>query len=923
MQRREPLLFPFHSLHCLGVISWVLGLQFISKHIQATCHSIIQVVTRTGEIKDADAGWLLAALKVLIFSHTRPVGPVLQHLNSTFGLSVPAKSTPGYDPLSPYMPALLPEARMTASTTQAASTASAEGSESSNCALPRASSSESLSSAPSKAAAAPTAWKTVNPAILAKPAAAGSSERVGGSSRKQSSTQRDSSLPRRSQMFSGASSESEFSDAERSAAAKLRHAASHLRLSVLLCLQCVLKTLSKKALYSYWASFIPDALNPGTQTLFTLLIQETDPKVRAAVAYVVSILLDGSAAFLALADDTPRQGAFTSHAQSLGSMITAVHSGLLAALSAESSSFVLVHSLKTLALLIRNTPYDRLKNNSVEGPVDKALALLRHSEPEVVVAAVACIASVFRAKVPPASASVHQRSLNAILPLCAASWPLPVRVEVLQSLRECCAAHPNLFVSQFNDLQPMLRTSFDSGDSAIRLHLAKLLEEVSRSGLGIVPAVDQQIAEFTQEILLRCGPAFMHEAHSTLRVGILDLVAALPERLFVLFTEQAQQQLVDLTRLFCAATQVPDKSAAIRAVGLLMLHSTIRRSRVDFEKSLQLLLSLLPTSVENAVVHLRVCSALGNACEALARNTAEDQATAAVDRPDVVMHLTQLIDVMMSLSKENDKIRPTAIRALGTLVRIAPPDHIASNSALLKQIATILQSNAISGQVKTRWNACHALGCLMQHPAFLSLDSESSAGTFAALLNCLSTSPNFKVRINAATALGTPTRRETFGAADQLSGIVQVALSVLDSSAPTTFSEAKYAKTLNARVRTTLCHLFALSTPKDEAKYETFLALHADPLLQALQAQAKSLQPDDGATTRSSEAKGPQPIDRDDDAAELDETAPANLQAAQDEFLQACEVVLRVFAQSAQRRVALPLLVQFQALAAIRFSLPS
>nr|XP_046266556.1 HEAT repeat-containing protein 6 [Scatophagus argus] len=160
------------------------------------------------------------------------------------------------------------------------------------------------------------------------------------------------------------SSDSEFSDSEGNAQSKLRLYHGRVRQGALHCLLAVVKGVEKRTLYGYWSSFIPDSPigGPPPLTLFTIILKDPSPKVRACALQVLSAMLDGSRQFLAVAEDTasPRTS-YTPFSFLLATAVRELHRALSLALLAETSPQTLTQVIKCLAYLVANAPYHRLR----------------------------------------------------------------------------------------------------------------------------------------------------------------------------------------------------------------------------------------------------------------------------------------------------------------------------------------------------------------------------------------------------------------------------------------------------------------------------------------------------------------------------------------------------------------------------------
>lgn len=85
----------------------------------------------------------------------------------------------------------------------------------------------------------------------------------------------------------------------------------------------------------------------------------------------------------------------------------------------------------------------------------------------------------------------------------------------------------------------------------------------------------------------------------------------------------------------------------------------------------------------------------------------------------------------------------------------------------MKSFTYLQQSTISTGKMKVKWNACYSIGNCMKNPIIFS--DTSSANNFnwqnivyPSLTKLIKNCSNFKVRINAAIALGVPSKREHY-----------------------------------------------------------------------------------------------------------------------------------------------------------------
>lgn len=118
--------------------------------------------------------------------------------------------------------------------------------------------------------------------------------------------------------------------------------------------------------------------------------------------------------------------------------------------------------------------------------------------------------------------------------------------------------------------------------------------------------------------------------------------------------------------------------------------------------------------------------------------------------------LSTNVKLAVSIFFENEKCRANAVRGLGTLIEAVPVtdfDHCARG--VVDEVMPKLLQTAESGPLKTRWNAAHAVCKILRHPLTYKGVTGTWPRTLLQLLpRLLLTNKNYKVKINAASALG-------------------------------------------------------------------------------------------------------------------------------------------------------------------------
>lgn len=144
------------------------------------------------------------------------------------------------------------------------------------------------------------------------------------------------------------------------------------------------------------------------------------------------------------------------------------------------------------------------------------------------------------------------------------------------------------------------------------------------------------------------------------------------------------------------------------------------------------------------------------------------------------------------------------------MTRIAPLDYLASQPGrrCISPIVAAVTKNIESGTLKARWNACHAAGNILRNPNFPIGSADNNRWTvpfYEALMKSLKQCKNFKVRIHACAALGTPTQKSQYGTSAMFAKVinsVRECLQEIDQDLPDiSFMEMRYKEQLKEQVR--------------------------------------------------------------------------------------------------------------------------
>lgn len=349
------------------------------------------------------------------------------------------------------------------------------------------------------------------------------------------------------------------------------------------------------------------------------------------------------------------------------------------------------------------------------------------------------------------------------------------------------------------------------------------------------------------------SPTLVHYA-PMVRAAALTCFAGLTSSVFFSLPDSKQNFIISSIVTAASKDEVPSvRSAACRAIGVIASFPRISARNNNLEELVNVILSnTLDTSVS---VRITASWALANICDSLRHNvgTVDAEKCPTID----VSPLSLLAECALRLTKDGDKIKANAVRALGNLSRFVnfsdgnPIDSHSdscsevslkselkretkreakpsTSSPWLERMVQSFVSCVTTGNVKVQWNVCHALRNLFLNDSIRLQYMTWAPLVYSILLLLLRDSSNFKIRIHATSALAVPSTREDYG--DSFADIVQAlghTLEVLDSDQDIAPSSFKYRKTLAEQLTSTTVHIFGLAFPEDYENFNGFLTKRA------------------------------------------------------------------------------------------------
>ncbi|XP_043910839.1 HEAT repeat-containing protein 6 [Protopterus annectens] len=404
--------------------------------------------------------------------------------------------------------------------------------------------------------------------------------------------------------------------------------------------------------------------------------------------------------------------------------------------------------------------------------------------------------------------------------------PSPVRLEALQVLAYLVKGYFSITQSFLLELGDVACKCMEEADPSVQLHGAKLLEELGsgiiqqyKSDSSVPPShrIPVQLAVTFWSTMLS-GPlpvALQNIQHPTLQTSACDALSSiLPEAFNKL---QNDRQILCITVLLgLNHSENPlVKAAAVRALGVYILFPCLRQDVMFVADTANAVLTSLGDKSPN--VRAKAAWSLGNLTDTLIANMEVMGKSFQEEFSDLL--LLKLLKLATQASKDKDKVKSNAVRALGNLLHFLQSYHI-EKPQFRESVEDALQALILTVQsdvtMKVRWNACYALGNVFKNSALPLGTAPWSAQAYSALTSVVKSCKNFKVRIKSAMALSIPSTRRCYGSPEQYSEIWNALILALEKSEDTQdFLEFKYCTSLRTQICQALIHLLSLADSGD------------------------------------------------------------------------------------------------------------
>ncbi|KAM7531528.1 hypothetical protein LguiB_034938 [Lonicera macranthoides] len=402
------------------------------------------------------------------------------------------------------------------------------------------------------------------------------------------------------------------------------------------------------------------------------------------------------------------------------------------------------------------------------------------------------------------------------------------------------------------------------------------------------PEICQSGVEQWCEAIEKHMPLILWHTSPMVRAASVTCFAGITSSVFFSLPKEKQDFILINSINAALNDEVPSvRSAACRAIGVIACLPQISQSAEILDKFIH----AVEINTRDPLVSVRITAswALANICDSLRHCIHEyTSKRCSVDSKGSSHLISLLIESALRLTKDGDKIKANAVRALGNLSRCVqlisrssfhykpvddtglslitnsvqkmsasndPKDcqgeHLAPHSFQppltvdshwLERMVQAFLSCVTTGNVKVQWNVCHALSNLFLNGTLRLQDMDWAPSVFSILLLLLRDASNFKIRIQAATALAVPATILDYGRSfsDVVQGVEHI-LENLSSDQISTPSSFKYRIALEKQVTSTMLHVLGLASGCDHPLVKDFLAKKASFLLDWLKTLCSSL----------------------------------------------------------------------------------
>jgi len=680
---------------------------------------------------------------------------------------------------------------------------------------------------------------------------------------------------------SSAISTSDFSEIEGLGKEDPEYYFKKIKILILLCFQSIFR-LSPKLIYQFWTSILPsmspikmennqitnaDSLRQTDfpSSLVYLLLFDESPKVRTTASTTISCLLESSpitkwlqSLDLSLANRAKGATGFGVQHMSVNvaNYLELLHSSLHYAMTKETDPVSLGQILKTCGNVISCTPYTKLDPDLIESllipQIERGFFVSEDSN--IRMGSLICFSSAFN--ISPGMDQISKNVLDdSISPNIlqylldnVKSFDNTHQIEILIIFCRIAKGYSKTLGDHWDSLHPILSFFLDQEEKKLKICSIKVLEEWIKAsnqnytseatdgtgGDGLKEETKEDQTSSDNEIAVWSPfniPSFSEFLYNTLlqlnksdasdlACACLNLISSISEDGWNQFNDKQVDCLIRLGLESKFNNTATEKAAVMR-----MLGSTINLPYFkEHCENVSVVIEKVITNShdQNANISIRNSWALANTCSVI-----DDFG---------LIPLNEIIKCCVNYCSFNkEKVVSNAIRALGYLTRKLSYERykhleieITTKSGEKKSgtIFNVIIENIIGlimhKSPKVCWNACVALGNLLQNDEFPLTENSNLKPLIESLLRIFTERQNFKAKIHCAQTLKLLRKREHFG--DMFTETLKtIVISLQDAESTTDFYDYKYREILESNLCRVLCQLIMMAEKSDGEELLEFL----------------------------------------------------------------------------------------------------
>eukprot|EP00092_Neocalanus_flemingeri_P101336 GFUD01129574.1.p1 GENE.GFUD01129574.1~~GFUD01129574.1.p1 ORF type:complete len:911 (-),score=287.76 GFUD01129574.1:124-2856(-) len=673
-------------------------------------------------------------------------------------------------------------------------------------------------------------------------------------------------------------SESDMSDGEMMGQGgdfKRRRLEAMVQKEALYTLGLVAKRVPKKEVVSYWFLFLPDRCYSPLSSSVTSLCTHHNKRVRQQALSIIAEFLNHSGQFLALAQHTEKTTSYTSLSTALAVSLATMHTTLLARLREPLGPTELVAVLKLVALLTEHAPYPRLDSSLLDLVIRSCLDLAREERNPVIQVAVLSVFSSLcqhRTKeaslVNSASALFHSMLIRARPDLSTCSPDNNVRYMAMQALASLATVDIHTFIKQAGDVKKLLDSSLTDSDPSVVLHAFRFIKSFARNLTSLVETeshkgevedskVKNLATSFWVDFLKQSNFALLDKyPNANIKSAFCDCLAEMggllyselpePKKLLCItyILSQCGEGRVEDGGVVSLERQIQDRAAlssCLRTLGIVVMFPTyVTDTAFHIDVADAILPHLPPTQTQlasqapqlrpqqptpaprypgldpsNKAVRVSASWALANLTDTLvqAEKDCEEDFPVTIARNILYTAINAAKDPTSAVNTKSN-----AVRCVGNMLYYLTRDRVGGEEEFDKVMsagADCMLNNIKTGKImKIRWNACYAASNILRKEG-LEKNYVWKVELLECLLETVRNFQNFKVRINAAVALGSAVSRGALG-----DFYIPVLEALVDSLGNThseeVFGEWQHQENLRDQLSISLCQVIALCREEKE-----------------------------------------------------------------------------------------------------------